>query len=57
MGVQLSLVVLAAGRIEVVWEPTAPKAPAMASIGLLLQQRRFAEAGRCWEPCCSCNMN
>jgi len=43
MGGQLS-VVFAAGRIEVAWEPTAPEAPAMASIGPLLQQRRFAEA-------------
>ena len=40
---QLS-VVFAAGRIEVAWEPTAPEAPAMASIGPLLQQRRFSEA-------------
>ena len=43
MGGQLS-VVFAAGRIEVAWEPTAPEAPAMASIGPLLQQRRFDEA-------------
>ncbi len=48
MGGQLS-VVFAAGRIEVAWEPTAPEpagpgAPAMAAIGPLLQQRRFAEA-------------
>jgi Flp pilus assembly protein TadD len=43
MGGQLS-VVFAAGRIEVAWEPTAPEAPAMASIGPLLQQRRFSEA-------------
>jgi len=41
MGGQLP-VVFAAGRIEVAWEPTAPEAPAMASIGPLLQQRRFA---------------
>ena len=45
---QLS-VVFAAGRIEVAWEPTTaepagPGAPAMASIGPLLQQRRFDEA-------------
>jgi hypothetical protein len=37
---------IAAGRIEVAWEPTAPEpagpgAPAMASIGPLLQQSRF----------------
>ena len=48
MGGQLS-VVFAAGRIEVAWEPAAaepagPGAPAMASIGPLLQQRRFDEA-------------
>jgi thioredoxin-like negative regulator of GroEL len=48
MGGQLS-VVFAAGRIEVAWEPTTtepagPGAPAMASIGPLLQQRRFDEA-------------
>jgi Flp pilus assembly protein TadD len=48
MGGQLS-VVFAAGRIEVAWEPAAPEpagpgAPAMASIGPLLQQRRFDEA-------------
>ena len=43
MGGQLS-VVLAAGRIEVAWEPAAPEAPAMATIGPLLQQRRFGEA-------------
>ena len=43
MGGQLS-VVFAAGRIEVAWEATAPEAPAMASIGPLLQQRRFDEA-------------
>ena len=48
MGGQLS-VVFAAGRIEVAWEPTAPEpagpgAPAMASIGPLLRQHRFAEA-------------
>jgi hypothetical protein len=45
---QLS-VEFAAGRIEVAWEPAAPEpaapeAPAMASIGPLLQQRRFEEA-------------
>ena len=43
MGGQLS-VVFAAGRIEVAWEPTTAEAPAMASIGPLLQQRRFDEA-------------
>ena len=43
MGGQLS-VVFAAGRIEVAWEPAPPEAPAMASIGPLLQQRRFDEA-------------
>jgi tetratricopeptide (TPR) repeat protein len=48
MGGQLS-VVFAAGRIEVAWEPATaepagPGAPAMASIGPLLQQRRFDEA-------------
>jgi tetratricopeptide (TPR) repeat protein len=48
MGGQLT-VVFAAGRIEVAWEPAAPDpagpgAPAMASIGPLLQQRRFDEA-------------
>ena len=43
MGGQLS-VVFAAGRIEVAWEPAAPEAPAMATIGPLLQQRRFDEA-------------
>ena len=43
MGGQLS-VVFAAGRIEVAWEPAAPEAPAMVSIGPLLQQRRFDEA-------------
>jgi len=48
MGGQLS-VVFAAGRIEVAWEPTTPEpagpgAPAMVSIGPLLQQRRFDEA-------------
>jgi tetratricopeptide (TPR) repeat protein len=43
MGGQLS-VVFAAGRIEVAWEPAAAEAPAMASIGPLLQQRRFDEA-------------
>jgi tetratricopeptide (TPR) repeat protein len=48
MGGRLS-VVFAAGRIEVAWEPAAPDpagpgAPAMASIGPLLQQRRFDEA-------------
>jgi tetratricopeptide (TPR) repeat protein len=48
MGGQLS-VVFAAGRIEVAWElaspePAGPEAPAMASIGPLLQQRRFDEA-------------
>ena len=48
MGGQLT-VVFAAGRIEVAWEPAAqdpalPGAPAMASIGPLLQQRRFDEA-------------
>ena len=43
MGGQLS-VVFAPGRIEVAWEPAAPKEPAMASIGPLLQQRRFSEA-------------
>jgi Flp pilus assembly protein TadD len=48
MGGQLS-VVFAAGRIEVAWEPAAPApagsgAPAMASVGPLLQQRRFDEA-------------
>ncbi|MFN6132993.1 MAG: tetratricopeptide repeat protein [Synechococcaceae cyanobacterium] len=31
-------------RIEVAWEPAPPEAPAMASIGPLLQQRRFDEA-------------
>jgi hypothetical protein len=31
-------------RIEVAWEPAPPAAPAMATIGPLLQQRRFAEA-------------
>jgi hypothetical protein len=41
MGGQLS-VVFAAGRIEVAWEPAPAEAPAMASIGPLLQQRRFA---------------
>ena len=40
MGGQLS-VVFAASRIEVAWEPAAPDAPAMASIGPLLKQRRF----------------
>ncbi|MFN6340146.1 MAG: tetratricopeptide repeat protein [Cyanobacteriota bacterium] len=43
IGGQLS-VVFAAGRIEVAWEPAAPEAPAMATIGPLLQQRRFDEA-------------
>lgn len=43
MGGQLS-VVFAAGRIEVAWEPAPPEAPAMATIGPLLQQRRFDEA-------------
>jgi tetratricopeptide (TPR) repeat protein len=43
MGGQLS-VVFAAGRIEVAWEQAAAEAPAMVSIGPLLQQRRFAEA-------------
>jgi Flp pilus assembly protein TadD len=43
MGGQLS-VVFAAGRIEVAWEPAPPEAPAMATIGPLLQQRRFNEA-------------
>lgn len=43
MAGQLS-VVIAAGRIEVAWEAAAPEAPAMASIGPLQQQRRFAEA-------------
>jgi tetratricopeptide (TPR) repeat protein len=43
MGGQLS-VVFAAGRIEVAWEPTTQEAPAIASIGPLLQQRRFSEA-------------
>ena len=43
MGGHLS-VVFAAGRIEVAWEPAAPEAPAMATIGPLLQQRRFDEA-------------
>ncbi len=48
MGGQLT-VVFAAGRIEVAWEPAAqdpalPGAAAMASIGPLLQQRRFDEA-------------
>jgi Flp pilus assembly protein TadD len=43
MGRQLS-VVFAAGRIEVAWEPAAPEAPAMATIGPLLQKRRFDEA-------------
>jgi len=43
MGVQLS-VVFAAGRIEVAWEPPTAEAPAMASIGPLLQRRRFDEA-------------
>jgi len=71
MGGQLS-VVFAAGRIEVAWEPAAPEpagpesagpesagpgAPAMASIGPLLQQRRFVRPGRCWKPCCSCSPN
>ena len=45
MGGQLS-VVFAAGRIEVAWEPTAPETPAMASIGPLLQQRRFSDHPR-----------
>ena len=36
MGGQLS-VVFAAGRIEVAWEPAPPEAPAMATIGPLLQ--------------------
>jgi hypothetical protein len=31
-------------RIEVAWEPAPPAAPAMATIGPLLLQRRFAEA-------------
>ena len=43
MSGQLS-VVFAAGRIEVAWEPAAPEAPAMATIGPFLQQRRFDEA-------------
>ena len=48
MGGQLS-VVFATGRIEVAWEPAAsepagPGAPAMATIGPLLKQRRFDEA-------------
>ena len=43
MGGQLSVVFIA-GRIEVAWEPTAPETTAMASIGPLLQQRRFEEA-------------
>jgi len=43
MGGQLS-VVFAAGRIEIAWEPAAPEEPAMATIGPLLQQRRFDEA-------------
>jgi Flp pilus assembly protein TadD len=43
MGGQLS-VVFAAGRIEVAWEPAPPEAPAMATIGPLLQQCRFGEA-------------
>ena len=43
MAGQLS-VVFAAGRIEVAWEPAAAEAPAMATIGPLLQHRRFAEA-------------
>jgi Flp pilus assembly protein TadD len=43
MGGQLS-VVFAAGRIEVAWEPAPPEAPAMATIGPLLQQRRFDDA-------------
>jgi Flp pilus assembly protein TadD len=43
MNGQLS-VVFAAGRIEVAWEPAGAEAPAMASIGPLLQQRRFSEA-------------
>jgi tetratricopeptide (TPR) repeat protein len=43
MGGRLS-VVFAAGRIEVAWEPAPAEAPAMASIGPLLMQRRFDEA-------------
>jgi Flp pilus assembly protein TadD len=43
MGGKLS-VVFAGGRIEVAWDPAAPEAPAMASIGPLLLQRRFDEA-------------
>ncbi|MEB3320802.1 MAG: tetratricopeptide repeat protein [Cyanobium sp.] len=43
MSGQLS-VVFAAGRIEVAWEPAPPEAPAKATIGPLLQQRRFDEA-------------
>ena len=49
MGGQLS-VVFAAGRIEVAWEPAAPKEPAMASIGPLLQQRRHLRA-KVSDPC------
>ena len=40
MGGQLS-VVFAAGRIEVAWAPAPLEAPVMATIGPLLQQRRF----------------